>query len=289
MPSPDGDEYALAFDRGRAQRLLVLPALFDEANKLRHFTVEVLRRLDVSGIDAVEAYENQDAKNLSKAIAQMPDADKGKPEYGALLLAEGILNGHEYPNAGKLDGVMHENGLWAELIAADAALDQGDLDRAHTIIERWADNERTPLHQIRVARYERYKGRTRTAVSLSQKVLDQETTSSRALIEHLSALLADDRLPAATKLFSDALYKDMLKPYERWVDALLIGKDKGWMAANVITSYLAPPTRKEALSLQLLGLRAMCVGGDPRAGVYLKRLGADVPENPDYLLAKSEY
>lgn len=52
-PGPDGDEYALAFDRGRERRLLVLPALFDEANKLRHFTVEVLRRLDVAGIDAL--------------------------------------------------------------------------------------------------------------------------------------------------------------------------------------------------------------------------------------------
>ena len=50
-PGPDGDEYALAFDRGRELRVLVLPALFDEANKLRHFTAEVLRRLDVSGID----------------------------------------------------------------------------------------------------------------------------------------------------------------------------------------------------------------------------------------------
>ena len=51
-PGPDGNEYALAYDRGREQRLLVLPTLFDEANKLRHFTVEVMRRLDVAGIDA---------------------------------------------------------------------------------------------------------------------------------------------------------------------------------------------------------------------------------------------
>jgi len=245
--------------------------------------------LDVSGIDAVEAYEYQDAKNLARALDAMPSADKDKPEYAALLLAEGILNGHQYPSASELESVMQGNGLWAELIAADAALDQGDLKRAQAIIKTWADNERTPLHQIRVARYERYKGRTRTAVNLSEKALEQATTSSRALIEHLSALLADDRLADAVKLFSDALYKDMLKPYERWVDALLIGKDKGWMAANVITSYLQPPTRKEALGLQLLSLRAMSVAGDPRAGVYLKRLGADVPENPDYLLAKSEY
>jgi hypothetical protein len=51
-PGPDGDEYALAFDRGRERRLLILPALFDEGNKLRHFTVEVMRRLDAAGIDA---------------------------------------------------------------------------------------------------------------------------------------------------------------------------------------------------------------------------------------------
>jgi hypothetical protein len=32
---------------------MVLPALFDEANKLRHFTVETLRRLDEAGIDTM--------------------------------------------------------------------------------------------------------------------------------------------------------------------------------------------------------------------------------------------
>jgi predicted nuclease with RNAse H fold len=47
------DELALAFDRGRAKRLLVLPAWFDEANKLRRLTLEVMRRLDLAGIDSV--------------------------------------------------------------------------------------------------------------------------------------------------------------------------------------------------------------------------------------------
>ena len=50
-PAPDGEEYAVAFDRGRERRILVLSALFDEANKLRRFTVEVMRRLDVLGAD----------------------------------------------------------------------------------------------------------------------------------------------------------------------------------------------------------------------------------------------
>ncbi|MDD3800022.1 MAG: hypothetical protein PHE36_12685 [Novosphingobium sp.] len=45
------DEYALAFDKGRPHRLLILPALFEEANKLRRHTVEVMRRLDGAEID----------------------------------------------------------------------------------------------------------------------------------------------------------------------------------------------------------------------------------------------
>lgn len=55
-PTPDGerhDELALVFDRGRERRLLVLPAWFDEANKLRRQTVEIMRRLDIAGIDSM--------------------------------------------------------------------------------------------------------------------------------------------------------------------------------------------------------------------------------------------
>ena len=54
-PLPDGGsagEYALTFDKGRDQRLLIVPALFDEANRMRRFTVEVMRRLDGAGIDS---------------------------------------------------------------------------------------------------------------------------------------------------------------------------------------------------------------------------------------------
>ena len=46
-----GEEYALAFDSGRARRLLIIPALFDEANRLRRFAVEAMRRLDAAGVD----------------------------------------------------------------------------------------------------------------------------------------------------------------------------------------------------------------------------------------------
>jgi hypothetical protein len=55
-PVPGGataEEFALAFMAGRARRVLVVPALFDESNRLRRLTVEVMRRLDAAGVDAV--------------------------------------------------------------------------------------------------------------------------------------------------------------------------------------------------------------------------------------------
>lgn len=53
-PLPGGgiaEEYALVFDQDRQHRLLIVPALFEESNRVRRFTAEVMRRLDLSSID----------------------------------------------------------------------------------------------------------------------------------------------------------------------------------------------------------------------------------------------
>jgi len=50
---PPTEELLVAFDRSRAVRVLVCPAWYDEANKLRRFTVEAMRRLDAAGIDSL--------------------------------------------------------------------------------------------------------------------------------------------------------------------------------------------------------------------------------------------
>jgi len=54
-PLPGGkraEEIVLRFDQAREQRLLVLPPLFDEHNKTRHQTIEILRKLDTAGVDS---------------------------------------------------------------------------------------------------------------------------------------------------------------------------------------------------------------------------------------------
>lgn len=55
-PLPGGtaaSELALGFDSGRTLRVLVVPSLLDEANRMRRFSVEVMRRLDGAGIDSL--------------------------------------------------------------------------------------------------------------------------------------------------------------------------------------------------------------------------------------------
>jgi hypothetical protein len=53
-PCPDaGPEYALRFDGGGARLVLVIPALFDEGNKLRRLTVSVMRHLHAAEVASV--------------------------------------------------------------------------------------------------------------------------------------------------------------------------------------------------------------------------------------------
>ena len=55
-PLPEGgsvSELALVCGWEREHRVLIVPALFEEANKLRRFTVETMRRLEAAGIGAV--------------------------------------------------------------------------------------------------------------------------------------------------------------------------------------------------------------------------------------------
>ena len=54
-PLPNGknsEELLVSFDAGRERRVLILPAMFDEANKMRRLTVQVMRQLDLAEVDS---------------------------------------------------------------------------------------------------------------------------------------------------------------------------------------------------------------------------------------------
>ena len=69
----EAEEHALTFDDFRRCRLLIVPALFDEANRMRRFTVEVMRRLDASGIDCILPDLPGTNESLQPLEVQTPD------------------------------------------------------------------------------------------------------------------------------------------------------------------------------------------------------------------------
>ncbi|MCT2558760.1 hypothetical protein N0B51_07180 [Tsuneonella sp. YG55] len=107
---------ALAFDKRRENRLLVLPAWFDEANKLRRLTVEVMRRLDLAGIDCVlpdlPGCNESTAKLADQTLASWRTAAAAATEHfaathvltvraGALLAPEGLPGWRYAPVGGR--------------------------------------------------------------------------------------------------------------------------------------------------------------------------------------------
>lgn len=106
------EEFALTFDKGRERRLLIVPALFDEANRLRRFTVEVMRRLDAAGIDSLlpdlpgcnESVQPLDTQTpagwraaMTSAAAHFGATHALGIRGGALLTPEGLPTWHYAP------------------------------------------------------------------------------------------------------------------------------------------------------------------------------------------------
>ena len=72
------------YDQSREHRLLVLPALFDEANKLRRMTVEVMRRLDEAGIDSALP----DLPGMNESLVDLGDQTLAAWREGASVAAK---------------------------------------------------------------------------------------------------------------------------------------------------------------------------------------------------------
>ncbi|QDH34751.1 hypothetical protein [Porphyrobacter sp. YT40] len=109
------EELLVSFNRGRAVRVLVCPAWFDEANKLRRFTIEVMRRLDAAGIDSLlpdlpgcneslAPLENQTLEgwrsDMTRAAEALGATHVLAIRAGALVAPTGLPGWHYAPQSG---------------------------------------------------------------------------------------------------------------------------------------------------------------------------------------------
>lgn len=139
IAGPDGgttEELLVAFDQRRARRVLVCPALFDEANKLRRFTVEVMRRLDTAGIDSFLP----DLPGCNDSLAPLSEQTLANWQAGMQAAANTFAATHVLGlRAGALAAPTHLPG-WHYAAQSGPSLLRGMI-RARTIAAREAGRE----------------------------------------------------------------------------------------------------------------------------------------------------
>lgn len=112
-PTPDGSlaaELALIAGTGE-RRVLIVPALFEEANKLRRFTVETMRRLEAAGIAAVLPDLPGTNESLQALEAQTPE------NWRAAMAAAAAHFGATHVLALRGGGLVAPTGLPGWLLA----------------------------------------------------------------------------------------------------------------------------------------------------------------------------
>jgi hypothetical protein len=146
---PAGEELLLAFDRGRDVRVLVCPAWFDEANKLRRFTVEVMRRLDRAGIDSLLP----DLPGCNESLA--PSRNQTLAGWRAAMAEAGVVLGATHVLAIRAGALVAPSGLpgWHYAAQSGPKLLRG-MFRARTIAAREAGISETSEQLMAIGRSE---------------------------------------------------------------------------------------------------------------------------------------
>jgi len=150
-PLPGGktvQENARVFDTGRSRRLLVIPPFFDEHNKMRRQLVEIMRRLDMSGIDSIlpdfpGCNESSAPLGAQSLVSWRAAAEAASAHFGAThILAVrggGLIAPQRMP--GWLYGAVAGKQLLRSMIRARtiAARELGQEETSEELTERGRD------------------------------------------------------------------------------------------------------------------------------------------------------
>lgn len=137
-PGQTHEELLVSFDRGRNRRVLIVPAMFDEANKLRRFTLQTMRAADTLGIDTFlpdlpgcnESLQPLEDQTLSSWRGVMAAAVSGFGITHVLAIRGGALIAPDAPT------------IWHYAPLSGAKLLRGMI-RARTVGAREAGREET--------------------------------------------------------------------------------------------------------------------------------------------------
>ncbi|MDX2053925.1 MAG: hypothetical protein SFV15_16100 [Polyangiaceae bacterium] len=246
---------------GEAERLVARLAADPLGQKLS-FDLAILR--------STIAYEEASAEGLRDALSRAgTDAAMSEPLKGAAvglqLFSGGALSSEE------LRALVSSGAYWAGLVAIDAALDAGDLERAEELLLHWPAIQDRPLHLLRLARLRRYEGRIREGVDITTRLFGRSVRTRRLLTEHAFLLLATGQ-DAQVK----ELYSTIPEAKDPWLSALL---GFGPRAVTLRIRSMELPA-DETLDGRVVVARTLALARDPRTRSYVAAIQRDFPNNP---------
>jgi tetratricopeptide (TPR) repeat protein len=248
-----------------AARVALVGARLDEALK----ATEELDPTspDVAVVRGAVAYERLDVDGLSRALEAVAAEAQRIPFLATILLAPEILTGGRPIPPDKLVNMSDDEPPWSDLVAMDAALDQGNMEQADAIAAQWKGGEDRPLRALRLARLSRYESRLDAAEADSLTALNGGTVTPRVLAERVFVLVARGKGPDAGPLL--AKYPLVLGPLGTWLSAYVAASQGKIEEAKARTSTLDPPPPGAPLEARVIAASAL-------AAMHERRRAADV-------------
>lgn len=268
--------FAALYPRARtlAARVALLGGRLEEAQK----AIEELdpKSPDVAIVRSVVAYETGDAAELANSLHAL---DVGDPAFAGLFVGPNVLGAARYPDSAKLESMAVPSVPWGDIIAADAALDTGNLALAEKVLASRAESTAS-AHQLRVARLRRYQKNTAAALTASAAALSDKPTVA-LLVERTLELLEAEKPGDARDLL--ARYPTLLGPVGQWLGVLVDVAANQPKQAAARLALLEPPPEETPAYLRVLAARALVAANDKRARIYLPPLVRRMSKHPDVL------
>ncbi len=274
---------AYAPARSLAARVALLGGRLDEALKA---TEELdASSPDVAVVRAAVAYERVDVDGMARALEALPPDARRHPVLASLAMGPDLLSGKTHLDGAKMLALGASEAPWSDLVAMDAALDDGDLATADKIAASWGkESESQALRALRLARLARYENRLDAADALTQVAMDRGTVTPRVMWERVYTLVAKGRTAEVGPLIGR--YPLVLGPVGSWLAAYASASGGSSEATKGRVASIDPPPAGAPLGVRVVAAAAFGAMKDKRRGSdYVKDVLSTGSTNPDLVAA----
>jgi tetratricopeptide (TPR) repeat protein len=245
---------------------------------------EAVRGLDARSedallIEAVSAYENLQAGEVKRLMSGLPGTATESPAWRALGEGESVILGRSRSTPEARERWTEERQIWGELVAADLALDRGQLDLVEGLVSARNWDGQVAAYAQRMMRLRRYRGQTEAALDFAAPLLDARQATPRGVAEVVLAFVDAGRATAAQSALEQAgKSAGALAP---WLEALVESARGRQTSALHGLKSSSLPGKTEPVLLRAVALRALALAKDRRARAYYAELARRFPTQPD--------